>query len=114
MNLTEYTETKSLDSDESVWYSLQEQAPISIGAASESRGNLKLRLKYVKETLHLEVVEASGLLSPNPEKPPNTFVKCFFLPDKSRKSKKKTSVKKKTASPSWGEKFEYKGNRCLL
>ena len=32
----------------------------------------------------------------------------YFLPDKSRKSKRKTGVQKKTSHPVWNEKFTYK------
>lgn len=36
------------------------------------------------------------------------FFFSYFLPDKSRKSKRKTGVQKKTISPSWNEKLTYK------
>jgi len=38
----------------------------------------------------------------------NDLYSSYFLPDKSRKSKRKTGVQKKNVNPVWNEKFTYK------
>nr|XP_054595167.1 synaptotagmin-like protein 4 isoform X1 [Nothobranchius furzeri] len=44
----------------------------------------------------------------------NPYVKCYLLPDKSRQSKRKTSIKKKTTNPVYNETLKYTISRSLL
>ena len=85
----------------------QEAAPISAGPSSESRGEMKLVLVYEQNTLHVRIIEAIGLFTTDPSKTTSPFVECYLLPDKSRKGKRKSQVKRKTVNPKWDESFEF-------
>ncbi|XP_035242152.1 uncharacterized protein sytl2b isoform X2 [Anguilla anguilla] len=87
--------------------------------ASEYRGELRLALRFLPEMaygnkssntgeVHIWVKDCKDLpiirgISINP------FVKCFVLPDTSRKSCQKTRVLKKTRSPSFNHTMVYDG-----
>ncbi|XP_035983103.1 synaptotagmin-like protein 4 isoform X1 [Fundulus heteroclitus] len=68
---------------------------------------------FIKQCRDLAYGDAARLLS-------NPYVKCYLLPDKSRQSKKKTSVKKNNVNPVYGETLKYSvrrselATRCLL
>uniref|UniRef100_A0A7M5V2V8 Uncharacterized protein n=1 Tax=Clytia hemisphaerica TaxID=252671 RepID=A0A7M5V2V8_9CNID len=108
LNMKQYANTNKLNEEQPVWYTLQSPAPVVGGGADDNIGELVLGLKYDNEQLIVTVKEAKGLTSLTPNKMPNPFVKCYLLPDKSRKSKRKTGVQKKTNNPMWNEKFTYK------
>ncbi|XP_029020911.1 synaptotagmin-like protein 4 [Betta splendens] len=44
----------------------------------------------------------------------NPYVKCYLLPDKSRQSKKKTSIKRRTINPVYNETLKYSISRSQL
>ena len=40
------------------------------------------------------------------------YVKCYLLPDKSRQSKKKTSIRRNTVSPTYNETLKVMTHHC--
>ncbi|XP_054158225.1 uncharacterized protein LOC128956532 isoform X2 [Oppia nitens] len=55
--------------------------------------------------LHVLVKEAHNLLGTRSNGTSDPFCKCYLLPDKSKASKQKTPVMKKTCSPKWNHTF---------
>ncbi|XP_065648926.1 uncharacterized protein LOC100208668 isoform X34 [Hydra vulgaris] len=107
VNIQQYSKTNSLDSEKSIWYTLQEMTLVSVSSTNESKGQLRVALKYDNNVLTFVVKDAVGLPQVNPEKLINPFVRCYLLPDRTRKSKRKTTVQKKTQNPVWNEKLEF-------
>ncbi|XP_008273924.1 synaptotagmin-like protein 4 [Stegastes partitus] len=62
---------------------------------------------FVKECHKLAFGDASRQLS-------NPYVKCYLLPDKSRQSKRKTSIKRNTINPVYNETLKYSIHRSKL
>ncbi|XP_056295222.1 synaptotagmin-like protein 4 isoform X2 [Pseudoliparis swirei] len=62
---------------------------------------------FIEECQGLAYGDASKLLS-------HPYVKCYLLPDKSRQSKKKTSIKRNTVNPVYKETLKYSINRSQL
>eukprot|EP00794_Sanderia_malayensis_P000447 gene447-1088_t len=103
----------SLDSHEPIWYTLQEMAPVSVSGPGY-KGTLTIGLKYEAidgdiGKLLVEVKEAKELRAADAKSLSNPFVKSYLLPDRTRKSKRKSTFKKGTLDPKWNEKFEYNG-----
>ncbi|XP_029368114.1 synaptotagmin-like protein 4 isoform X1 [Echeneis naucrates] len=61
----------------------------------------------IKECHGLAYADASRQLS-------NPYVKCYLLPDKSRQSKRKTSIKRNTINPVYNETLKYSVSRSQL
>ncbi|KAM9849902.1 synaptotagmin-like protein 4 isoform 1-T2 [Aulostomus maculatus] len=62
---------------------------------------------FIKECRGLAYGDASRKLS-------NPYVKCYLLPDKSRQSKRKTSIKRNTINPTYKEMLKYSISRSQL
>ncbi|KAF1384920.1 hypothetical protein PFLUV_G00125200 [Perca fluviatilis] len=62
---------------------------------------------FIKECLGLAYGDASRHLS-------HPYVKCYLLPDKSRQSKRKTSIKRNTVNPVYKETLKYSISRSQL
>ncbi|XP_041845949.1 synaptotagmin-like protein 4 [Melanotaenia boesemani] len=62
---------------------------------------------FIKECRNLAFGNASRQLS-------NPYVKCYLLPDKSRHSKRKTSIKSNTINPVYNETLKYSISRSQL
>ncbi|XP_029608642.1 regulating synaptic membrane exocytosis protein 1 isoform X13 [Salmo trutta] len=72
-------------------------------------GQLLVKLWYDKvgHQLIVNVVQATEL-PPRPDgRPRNPYVKMYFLPDRSDKSKRRTKTVKKTGEPKWNQTFVY-------
>uniref|UniRef100_A0A674E420 Regulating synaptic membrane exocytosis 1 n=1 Tax=Salmo trutta TaxID=8032 RepID=A0A674E420_SALTR len=72
-------------------------------------GQLSVKLWYDKvgHQLIVNVVQATEL-PPRPDgRPRNPYVKMYFLPDRSDKSKRRTKTVKKTGEPMWNQTFVY-------
>uniref|UniRef100_A0A672PLC0 Regulating synaptic membrane exocytosis 1 n=1 Tax=Sinocyclocheilus grahami TaxID=75366 RepID=A0A672PLC0_SINGR len=72
-------------------------------------GQLSVKLWYDKvgHQLIVNVLQAREL-PPRPDgRPRNPYVKMYFLPDRSDKSKRRTKTVKKTAEPKWNQTFLY-------
>eukprot|EP00112_Aurelia_sp_Birch-Aquarium-sp1_P021907 Seg60.3 transcript_id=Seg60.3/GoldUCD/mRNA.D3Y31 product="Synaptotagmin-like protein 4" protein_id=Seg60.3/GoldUCD/D3Y31 len=103
----------NLSAHEPIWYTLQELAPVSVGAPGY-KGAITVGLKFERiddavGKLLVDVKEAKDLAAADPNQLSNPFVKSYLLPDRTRKSKRKSTFKKGTLSPQWNEKFEYNG-----
>jgi len=72
-------------------------------------GKIKLTLKFcgVQNELTVIVYEAKGLPGGDLPDPPDPYVKLYLLPDRSKKSKRKTDFIKDTVTPVFNETFEY-------
>ncbi|XP_051276787.1 synaptotagmin-like protein 4 isoform X2 [Dicentrarchus labrax] len=62
---------------------------------------------FIKECHELACGDSSRQLS-------NPYVKCYLLPDKSRQSKRKTSIKRNTVNPVYQETLKYSISRSQL
>uniref|UniRef100_A0A4W3IUC7 Synaptotagmin-like protein 2 n=1 Tax=Callorhinchus milii TaxID=7868 RepID=A0A4W3IUC7_CALMI len=98
------------------WYDLKPRT--SSANSLDNRGNLKVALRHipkgsqgnktgevhiwVKEAINLPQIRKSGV---------DPFVKCFILPDTSRKSRQKTRVVKKNPNPKFNHTMVYDGLR---
>ncbi|XP_045556788.1 regulating synaptic membrane exocytosis protein 1 isoform X14 [Salmo salar] len=72
-------------------------------------GQLLVKLWYDKvgHQLIVNVVQATEL-PPRPDgRPRNPYVKMYFLPDRSDKSKRRTKTVKKSGEPKWNQTFVY-------
>nr|XP_029525295.1 regulating synaptic membrane exocytosis protein 2-like isoform X5 [Oncorhynchus nerka] len=72
-------------------------------------GQLLVKLWYDKvgHQLIVNVVQAAEL-PPRPDgRPRNPYVKMYFLPDRSDKSKRRTKTVKKSGEPKWNQTFVY-------
>lgn len=72
-------------------------------------GKVKMSMRYdsKKEALKVTVHEASGLPGGDLPDPPDPYVKLYLLPERSKKSKKKSSAIKDTVNPVYEENFDY-------
>ena len=67
-------------------------------------GDVQLAIEYKKKELLIHVKRARGLASSNAGSTfPDAYIKIYLLPDKSKHSKRKTDVKRKTANPVYKE-----------
>ncbi|XP_016375791.1 regulating synaptic membrane exocytosis protein 2-like [Sinocyclocheilus rhinocerous] len=70
---------------------------------------IKVKLWYDKvgHQLIVTVLGAKDLLSREDGRPRNPYVKIYFLPDRSDKSKRRTKTVKKSLEPKWNQTFMY-------
>ncbi|XP_030644416.1 synaptotagmin-like protein 1 [Chanos chanos] len=75
-------------------------------------GQIQFALQYdtKKEELHVRVVRCQDL-APARKNRSDPYVKVYLLPDNTSRSKRKTSVKKKTLNPVYDETLRYKVRR---
>ena len=59
------------------------------------------------EILQVHVHEAKGLPGGDLPDPPDPYVKLYLLPDRPKKSKRKSDAKKDTVTPQYEETFDY-------
>ncbi|XP_015215337.2 synaptotagmin-like protein 2 [Lepisosteus oculatus] len=102
------------------WYNLQPKSPED-QEPKGSRGQLIVALKYVPAgsidgtkpftgELHIWLKEARNLQKVKPSGV-DSFVKCYILPDTSKKNRQKTRVVKKTLHPVYNHTMVYDGFR---
>lgn len=81
-----------------------------------NRGKILLWLRYStsKQALFVGIVRCAGLAAMDANGYSDPYVKIYLKPDKDKKSKFKTHVKKKTLNPEFHEEFVYqiKHNEC--
>ncbi|XP_061418244.1 regulating synaptic membrane exocytosis protein 2-like isoform X17 [Lethenteron reissneri] len=72
-------------------------------------GRLSVKLWYDKpgEQLIVTVLGAADLPARDDGRPRNPYVKLYFLPDRSDKSKRRTKTLRKTLEPHWGQTFVF-------
>ncbi|KAK9518280.1 hypothetical protein VZT92_023591 [Zoarces viviparus] len=83
----------------------------------EVSGDLVFSLSYDEHTQSLQVLikECRGLAYGDASKQlSHPYVKCYLLPDKSRGSKRKTSIKRNTVNPVYEETLKYPISRSQL
>ena len=72
-------------------------------------GEICISLEY-KQKLRVTIHEARGLAAADSNGLSDPYVKTYLLPDKSKHSKGKTEVKKKTLNPVYNETLLVSGN----
>ncbi|XP_060045919.1 regulating synaptic membrane exocytosis protein 1 isoform X10 [Erinaceus europaeus] len=88
-------------------------SPTSPGALKDAPqvlpGQLYVKLWYDKvgHQLIVNVLQATDLPSRIDGRPRNPYVKMYFLPDRSDKSKRRTKTVKKVLEPKWNQTFVY-------
>uniref|UniRef100_A0A8C5R3Y1 Regulating synaptic membrane exocytosis 1 n=1 Tax=Leptobrachium leishanense TaxID=445787 RepID=A0A8C5R3Y1_9ANUR len=88
-------------------------SPTSPGALKDAPqvlpGQLSVKLLYDKvgHQLTVNVLQAIDLPSRSDGRPRNPYVKMYFLPDRSDKSKRRTKTVKKSLEPKWNQTFVY-------
>nr|XP_057931283.1 synaptotagmin-like protein 4 [Doryrhamphus excisus] len=83
----------------------------------EVSGEVVFSMIYDESTQNLQVFikECHGLAyGDNLRQLSNPYVKCYLLPDKSRMSKRKTTIKRHTCNPVYNETFKYSIRRPQL
>ncbi|XP_058868660.1 regulating synaptic membrane exocytosis protein 2-like isoform X30 [Acipenser ruthenus] len=71
------------------------------------RVQIKLWYDKVGHQLIVTILGAKDLPSTEDGRPRNPYVKIYFLPDRSDKSKRRTKTVKKTLEPKWNQTFMY-------
>ncbi|XP_060582315.1 double C2-like domain-containing protein beta [Ruditapes philippinarum] len=83
---------------------------------NNDRGKVLLSLRYStsKQALIVGIIRCSGLAAMDSNGYSDPYVKLYLKPDRDKKSKFKTAVKKKTLNPEFHEEFTYqiKHNEC--
>ncbi|XP_041101547.1 regulating synaptic membrane exocytosis protein 2 isoform X13 [Polyodon spathula] len=93
--------------------SISVTSPMSPGMLRDApqylSGQLSIKLWYDKvgHQLIVTILGAKDLLSREDGRPRNPYVKIYFLPDRSDKSKRRTKTVKKTLEPKWNQTFMY-------
>ncbi|KAM5163855.1 regulating synaptic membrane exocytosis protein 1 isoform 10-T10 [Mantella aurantiaca] len=88
-------------------------SPTSPGALKDAPqvlpGQLSVKMLYDKVEHHLIVTVLQAIdLPPRPDgRPRNPYVKMYFLPDRSDKSKRRTKTVKRSSEPKWNQTFVY-------
>ncbi|XP_031757301.1 regulating synaptic membrane exocytosis protein 1 isoform X16 [Xenopus tropicalis] len=88
-------------------------SPTSPGALKDAPqvlpGQLSVKLWYDKvgHQLIVNVLQARDLPTRPDGRPRNPYVKMYFLPDRSDKSKRRTKTVKKSSEPKWNQSFLY-------
>ncbi|KAM4693851.1 regulating synaptic membrane exocytosis protein 1 isoform 3-T3 [Discoglossus pictus] len=88
-------------------------SPTSPGALKDAPqvlpGQLSIKLWYdkVENQLIVNVLQAIDLPPRSDGRPRNAYVKMYFLPDRSDKSKRRTKTVKKSSEPKWNQTFAY-------
>jgi len=73
-------------------------------------GDILLGVEYKRKQLMIHVKKARGLVVPDTgSRTVNSYVKIYLLPDRSKHSKRKTNVKKKTINPVYSETLKVGG-----
>lgn len=111
-------ENKVFDKPQSQWYKLQQKSEIA-EESFQHRGDLIVALKFIpggktkdldssaKGKLHVLVKEAKYLYSNRTSGTCDTFCKSYLLPIRTKSSKQKTHVVKKSCNPVWNFSFVY-------
>ncbi|XP_061833184.1 regulating synaptic membrane exocytosis protein 1-like isoform X2 [Nerophis lumbriciformis] len=109
----ESTGSSSFESQKMERPSISVMSPTSPGTLRdlplELRGQLSVKLWYDKvgHQLIVNVLQAIDLPARPDGRPRNPYVKMYFLPDRSDKSKRRTKTVKKSAEPKWNQTFIY-------
>uniref|UniRef100_A0AAZ3RYT2 Regulating synaptic membrane exocytosis 1a n=1 Tax=Oncorhynchus tshawytscha TaxID=74940 RepID=A0AAZ3RYT2_ONCTS len=108
----ESTGSSSFESQKMEQPSISVMSPTSPSALRDPQlmpGQLTVKLWYDKvgHQLIVNMVQATEL-PPRPDgRPRNPYVKMYFLPDRSDKSKRRTKTVKKSGEPMWNQTFVY-------
>ncbi|XP_041738010.2 regulating synaptic membrane exocytosis protein 1 isoform X6 [Coregonus clupeaformis] len=88
---------------------LRDNPQLMPGQLTVLPGQLSVKLWYDKvgHQLIVNVVQATELPTRPDGRPRNPYVKMYFLPDRSDKSKRRTKTVKKSGEPMWNQTFVY-------
>ncbi|KAM9155132.1 regulating synaptic membrane exocytosis protein 1 isoform 6-T6 [Pangshura tecta] len=108
-----YLGSSSFESQKMERPSISVISPTSPGALKDAPqvlpGQLSVKLWYDKvgHQLIVNVLQATDLPPRGDGRPRNPYVKMYFLPDRSDKSKRRTKTVKKSLEPKWNQTFLY-------
>ncbi|XP_059146253.1 double C2-like domain-containing protein beta isoform X4 [Physella acuta] len=73
------------------------------------RGKILLSLRYAlaKQSLYVRIIRCAELAAMDTNGYSDPYVKVYLKPDKDKKSKYKTTIKKRTLNPEYNEEFTY-------
>ncbi|XP_028844849.1 regulating synaptic membrane exocytosis protein 1-like isoform X16 [Denticeps clupeoides] len=109
----ESTGSSSFESQKMERPSISVLSPTSPGALRDAPqtlpGQLSVKMWYDKagHQLIVNVLQATDLPPRLDGRPRNPYVKMYFLPDRSDKSKRRTKTVKKSLEPKWNQTFQY-------
>ena len=66
-------------------------------------GKVMVGIWHKHDTLYVRIVKASGLAAAKTGGISDPYVKTYLLPDKSKYSKRKTGIQRKTTNPEYNE-----------
>ena len=66
-------------------------------------GKIQLGVWYKNDLLYVRVVRAKGLAAAKSGEESDPYVKTYLLPDKSKHTKRKTGIQRKTTNPEFNE-----------
>ncbi|KAI4891114.1 hypothetical protein NFI96_032864 [Prochilodus magdalenae] len=87
--------------------SRQRKGAFSCGISLSCAEHVKLWYDKVGHQLIVTILGAKDLPSREDGRPRNPYVKIYFLPDRSDKSKRRTKTVKKSLEPKWNQTFMY-------
>ncbi|KAG9338251.1 hypothetical protein JZ751_026056 [Albula glossodonta] len=108
-----HTCSSSFESQKMERPSISVTSPMSPGLLRDApqylSGQLSVKLWYDKvgHQLIVTILGAKDLPSREDGRPRNPYVKIYFLPDRSDKSKRRTKTVKKSLEPKWNQTFMY-------
>ncbi|XP_035256179.1 regulating synaptic membrane exocytosis protein 1-like isoform X3 [Anguilla anguilla] len=109
----ESTGSSSFESQKMERPAISVMSPVSPGTLRDTPqvlpGQLSVKLWYDKvgHQLIVNVLQATELPPRLDGRPRNPYVKMYFLPDRSDKSKRRTKTVKKSSEPRWNQTFLY-------
>ena len=72
----------------------------------EISGQVLVGVYYKDDELHVHVNRASGIAAADCNGSSDPYIKTYLLPDKAKRSKRKTSIQKMTLDPVYNETFK--------
>ena len=70
-------------------------------------GQVELSIQYVDAKLVVKVIGAVNLINTDKDSLSDAYARLILLPDRKKKSKRKTKIVKDSLEPKWDERFEF-------
>ena len=85
------------------------EATAATAGAEKDYGQILVSIQYdtVRSKLLVKIVQASKLINTDKDSLSDPYARVILLPDRKKRSKRKTKVIKDSLTPQWDEQFEY-------